>query len=139
LAVSFRPAIFDRDVATLDIAGFLEALLDRFDKARVGTRQYAGEDSDHRHRRLLRACRKRPCSRCSAECSQQFSPSNGDCHTPLPREVRKWKDTTPRACSLAVQGGQVAGRFALSLWLPLHYSRRQLLADAAIAASRAGS
>src|SRR5260370_39515965 len=27
-------------------------------------------------------------------------------HTPLPCEVRKGKDTTPRACSLHVQGGQ---------------------------------
>src|SRR6516225_4194238 len=25
-------------------------------------------------------------------------PSHGDCHTPLPCEVRKWNDTTPRAC-----------------------------------------
>jgi hypothetical protein len=24
----------------------------------------------------------------AAECSQQFPPSDGDCHTPLPREVR---------------------------------------------------
>src|SRR5262249_52299664 len=30
----------------------------------------------------------------------------GDCHTPLPREVRKCNDTTPRTCSLHVQGGQ---------------------------------
>src|SRR6516164_4499329 len=28
----------------------------------------------------------------------------GDCHTPLPREVRNGKDTTPPACSLHVQG-----------------------------------
>src|SRR5262249_50841228 len=45
----------------------------------------------------------------AAECSQQFPPSDGDCHTPLPCEVRKWNDTTSRACSLAVQGGQNAG------------------------------
>src|SRR5262245_22297924 len=36
---------------------------------------------------------------------QQFPPSDGDCHTPLPREVRKGNDTTPRACCLRVQGG----------------------------------
>ena len=30
----------------------------------------------------------------AAECSQQFPPSDGDCHTPLPREVRK--GTIPR-------------------------------------------
>ena len=47
---------------------------------------------------LLRACRERPCRRCAAECGQQFPPSDGACHTPLPCEVRKKKDTTARAC-----------------------------------------
>src|SRR5262245_225511 len=42
---------------------------------------------------LLRARRERP-SRRAAECDQQFSPSDGDCHTPLPCEVRK--GTLPR-------------------------------------------
>src|SRR5215467_12891816 len=28
----------------------------------------------------------KPC--CAAECGQQFPPSDGDCHTPLPCEVR---------------------------------------------------
>src|SRR5262249_32403988 len=35
---------------------------------------------------LLRARRERPRSRRAAECGQQFPPSDGDCHTPLPRE-----------------------------------------------------
>src|SRR5262249_47668157 len=35
--------------------------------------------------------------------------SDGDCHTPLPCEVRKGNDTTSRARSLAVRGGQDAG------------------------------
>src|SRR6516165_7710472 len=61
-------------------------------------------------RRLLRARRERPRGR-AAECDQQFPPSDGDCHTPLPCEVRKGNDTTPRACSLHVQGGQNAGCF----------------------------
>src|SRR5215467_11820249 len=35
----------------------------------------------------------------TAECGgQQLPPSDGDCHTPLPCEVRKAKNTTPRAC-----------------------------------------
>src|SRR5215467_4940133 len=59
--------------------------------------------------RLLRPRRERPrCCR-AAECSQEFPPSDGDCHTPLPREVRKGNNTTPLACSLHVQGGQDAG------------------------------
>src|SRR5262249_47325980 len=48
--------------------------------------------------RLLRARRERPRSRRAAERDQQFPPSDGDRHTPLPCEVRKGKDTTPRAC-----------------------------------------
>src|SRR5262249_44788658 len=47
---------------------------------------------------LLRARCERPSCRRAAECGQQFPPSDGDCHTPLPCEVRKWNDTTPRAC-----------------------------------------
>src|SRR5262249_23577616 len=47
----------------------------------------------------------------------------GDCHAPLPCEVRGGKNTTSRACSLAVQGGLDAGYFDLSLRLKLHYSR----------------
>src|SRR5262249_7512231 len=69
---------------------------------------HRGLTPNHRRRRLLRACRERPCRR-AAECGQQFPPSDGGCHTPLPCEVRKGNDTTPRACSLAVQGGQNAG------------------------------
>ena len=37
---------------------------------------------------LLRPRRERPRCR-AAECGQQFPPSDGDCHTPLPCEVRK--------------------------------------------------
>src|SRR6516225_6799885 len=54
---------------------------------------------------LLRMRPPRPRDRRSAERDQQFPPSDGDCHTPLPREVRRRNDTTPRAYSLAVQGG----------------------------------
>src|SRR5262249_5756598 len=48
----------------------------------------------------------RPCCRSAAECSQQFPPSDGDCP---PCEVRRGKDSTPRACSLAVSRRQDAG------------------------------
>ena len=71
-------------------------------------------------RRLLRPPRRWPRSRRAAECGQQFPPSDGDRHTPLPCEVRKGNDTTPRACSLNVRGGQDAGCFGLSLRLQLH-------------------
>src|SRR6516165_5557482 len=60
---------------------------------------------------LLCARRERPSRYRAAECGQQLPPSDGDCHTPLPCEVRKENDTTSRARSLAVQGGQNAGCF----------------------------
>jgi hypothetical protein len=43
---------------------------------------------------LLPARRERPRNRCAAECDQQLPPPDGDCHTPLPCEVRK--STVPR-------------------------------------------
>src|SRR5262245_29747190 len=71
------------------------------------------EKSNHRHRRLLRARRERPRGCRAAECGQQFPPSDGDCHPPLPREGRTGKDTTPRACcpnsAAAGEGGAHAG------------------------------
>src|SRR6516162_3671595 len=54
------------------------------------------EDADAPHRAglLLRPRRERP-RRCrAAERDQQFPPSDGDCHTPLPCEVRR--ETIPR-------------------------------------------
>ena len=57
---------------------------------------------------LQPARRERPRRRRAAECDQQLPPSDDDCHTPLPCEVRRGNDTTSRACSLAVQGGQDA-------------------------------
>jgi hypothetical protein len=55
------------------------------------------EKPDHRHRRPLRLHRERPRGRSAAECGQQIPSSDGDCDTPLPREVRRGNDT-PRAC-----------------------------------------
>src|SRR5262249_47997880 len=64
--------------------------------------------SEPRHLRLLRTRRERQRDRRrAAEGSQQFPSSDGDCHTPLPREARKGNGTTPRACSLAIQGGRM--------------------------------
>src|SRR5215831_11876271 len=62
-------------------------------------RRYIGKNAETIHfARLLRARRERPRNRGPAECGQQSPPSDGDCHTPLPCEVRKGDDTTPRAC-----------------------------------------
>src|SRR5262245_35200692 len=105
------PAIVDPHITTDGPARLLQPLQEcpdaclRFRIVRAEVREYA--NAPHA-RPLLCARRERPRDR-AAECSQQFPPSDGDCHTPLPCEVRKWNDTTSRACSLAVQGGQNAG------------------------------
>src|SRR5262245_21584448 len=50
------------------------------------------------------ASRQRPRDSSAAKCDQQFPPSDGDCHTPLPCEVRREKDITPRACCPSAHG-----------------------------------
>src|SRR5262249_11357582 len=94
----FGPAIRDHDALALDIAGLFESLAKGADAFREPVRRYAAEKPDHRDGRLLRMRRERPRRRRTAECDQQFPPSDGDCHTPLPCEVRKGNDSTPRAC-----------------------------------------
>src|SRR5262245_48606463 len=62
-----RPAIFDRDILALDIAGFIQALTERGREGHIARSCRAVEKPDHRHRRLLRARRERPRRRRAAE------------------------------------------------------------------------
>src|SRR5262249_13700291 len=99
LGSSFRPTIFDRNVATLDPTEFAQSLHKSgsplsLNRRRICAQEPTGRQLSH----LLRPRRERPRRRRAAECGQQFPPSDGDCHTPLPCEVRKRNDTTPRAC-----------------------------------------
>src|SRR5262249_51008487 len=82
VVLTLRPAKFDCHVPTLDISGFAQTLAERGDEVGVRGGRCAAEESDYRRRRLLRARRERPRGRRSAECSQQFPPSDGDCHAP---------------------------------------------------------
>src|SRR5262249_26880082 len=93
--LTLRPAVLDRYIPTLDKGCFVKASMERGDNACRVAGPPAANEPDHRHRRLLCARRERPRRRRAAECSQQFPPSEGDCHTPLPCEVRKGNDTTP--------------------------------------------
>src|SRR5262249_37858387 len=67
IVLTLRPAIFDRDVAAFDIAGFGQALVERSQARSIGVGRQAAEIADHRHRSLLRACRERPRRRRTAE------------------------------------------------------------------------
>src|SRR5262245_5397855 len=98
IVLVLRPAILDHDILALDVAGFANALPECGQIACAISQRRAAEESNHRQRWLLRARRERPRGCRAAERDQQPPPSDGDCHTPLPREVRRWNDTTPRAC-----------------------------------------
>src|SRR5262249_29980951 len=67
------PAVLDCHVLTLDVAGLLQALAERGHKRRLSLWRCAVEESDHRHRRLLCACCKRPRSH-AAEQRDELAP-----------------------------------------------------------------
>src|SRR5262249_9175220 len=91
-----RPAIFNRHVLPLNIADFRETPPNGLQAVGSTFKRSWGKESDHRHRRLLRLRPERPRRRSAAECGQHFPPSDGDCHTPLPCEVRKGNETISR-------------------------------------------
>src|SRR5262249_6962764 len=98
IVLALRKPILDPQVVPLDVACLRQAESDCRSVGGSCCLQERAKKSDHRHRALLRARRKRPRGRRAAECGEQFPPSDGDCHTPLPCEVRKGKDTTRQAC-----------------------------------------
>src|SRR6266566_7524754 len=58
--VHSSPAIFDRQIAAHDIAGFAQALVEGAQTAYPPVRRCAAEKPAHRDGRLLPACRERP-------------------------------------------------------------------------------
>jgi hypothetical protein len=61
------PAVFDRDILALQIAGLFQPLPDGLYAESVSLRRSGKEQADHRHRRLLRARRERPRRRAAEE------------------------------------------------------------------------
>src|SRR4029453_626679 len=69
-----RPAILNRYILALDVAGFTNALPECGQKARtIGRRPRAAEKPDHGHPRLLSLCRDRPRGR-AAEQRDELAP-----------------------------------------------------------------
>ncbi len=60
IVLALRPAIFDRYVAAIDVAGFAQPFEKGGQGPRVSLRRLGVEKSDHRQRPLLRARRERP-------------------------------------------------------------------------------
>src|SRR5262245_48491936 len=69
-----RPAILDRHVLALDVAGFTNALAECGQILCTIGRRRAAEEPDHRHRRLLRARREWPRCRPAAEKRDELAP-----------------------------------------------------------------
>src|SRR5262249_40818179 len=65
--MALRPMEFNRDVLTLDKAGLTQAAPKRFHKWYVRSGRRAVEESNHRHRRLLRARCEWPSRRAANE------------------------------------------------------------------------
>src|SRR5439155_24021584 len=60
IIVALRPAVFDRYVLTLDVAGFAESFAEGGENGCAPVGGKAVQEADHRHRLLLRARRERP-------------------------------------------------------------------------------
>ncbi len=58
IELALQPVVLDRYALALEVAGFVEALAERGGKGRIG--RPGIDESDDRHRRLLRARRERP-------------------------------------------------------------------------------
>src|SRR6516162_4586322 len=69
-----RPAVFDRYILALDIAGFGQALTEGRSHRRVRPGRRTVEKPDHRHRRLLRARRDGPCRRAAEQRDERAPP-----------------------------------------------------------------
>src|SRR5262244_3931850 len=61
------PSVFDRDVLPLDVTGVTQASVKSREKLACQFERCKVEKPDHRHRRLLRARRARPCHSRAAE------------------------------------------------------------------------
>src|SRR5262245_41769027 len=69
-----RPAILDSDVLVLNESGVVETLPERIKNVFEPRSRRRPEKSDHRHRRLLRAGRKRPRRRRAAKRGDEVAP-----------------------------------------------------------------
>src|SRR5262245_31296143 len=87
-----RPTVFEDDVLTLNVAGFIQAPMKRGDELCEGSGRLAVEESDHWHRRLLRARRQRLRRRAGAKPSDELPSPHGlpqpEDHT-LPHRCRE--------------------------------------------------
>src|SRR5262249_7737065 len=94
-------AVFDGDAAPLDESRAVQALQEPGnDEAQIILRQ-AAQKSNHRHRRLLRARRERPCGR-AAEKRHELAAFHLRAHSITSSALTSRVDGTSRPSALAV-------------------------------------
>src|SRR5262249_10163948 len=74
IILAFRPSIFDRQVATFDIADFAQSLMESTQPGRITVGRCALEKTDRWHRSLLRPGRERPHGRRAAKNRDELAP-----------------------------------------------------------------
>src|SRR5262245_19449383 len=114
-----RKTVLDRHVAAIDIAGFTQTTAERCQEVGPVILAKHVQESDHRHRRLLRACCERPRGHPAAEHCHEVAPL----HRAHPRPKDHWKYSSSgacvapkaaRSCPLWVNSGQVGRLLAMS-------------------------
>src|SRR6516164_3667524 len=94
VVVAFCPAIFDQYVFAFRKSRFAKALAECTQSGCFVLSIGHARIADHRHRRLLRACRKRPCYRRTANKREELASPHVP---PLAKTTLKWtKPSTPR-------------------------------------------
>jgi hypothetical protein len=74
IQAALRPAVFDRQILSVDVAGFAQSLAEHGHIWRIRTGRPAAEEADHRHHLLLRAGGKRPSHRAAQQQHQLAAP-----------------------------------------------------------------
>src|SRR5262245_57219118 len=88
LIAPFRPAIFDFNSVAVDPAKFTEPLCKRGHPVAPSRRRGSTQESDSwQLTKLLPARHQRPRSGRTAQCENEFSPSDVDCHATLRPEI----------------------------------------------------
>src|SRR6516162_4769483 len=80
IMAALRPAVFDRQVLTLDVAGFVQSAEERGQKPHIGFGCRTGEIADHRHRLLLRGGNAR----------QRYRAAEQGCEAPMLHSILIW-------------------------------------------------
>ena len=93
IIATLRPAVFDRHILSLDIAGFAQSLAERGER-RSRSGRAAAEVADHRHRLLLRAEGARPPSSRRLAGASARAASFDDL---VGAGEDRWRDLRPRA------------------------------------------